>query len=86
MKGRCNHCDVEYPVADLAGYNVRYGQITRALCNSCVSILGVCEGTGWFENLQDRIHRLKRNVGPSTDRTKWEQTKLDVLMNSTEEA
>lgn len=84
MRGRCNHCDVEYPVEDLAGYNVRYGQITKALCNSCVSMLGGAEGVAWFERLQARVSVMQQRKARSTA-LPWQQTKLDVSMNSAEE-
>lgn len=78
VRGRCNHCDVEHPVEDLAGYNVRYGRITTALCNSCVSILGVYEGTSWFENLQDRIRRMKRRR-PTATAQHWIQGRIEEV-------
>lgn len=72
MEGRCDHCEVEYPVHDLAGYDVRYGVVERALCYSCVAILRTTGAPGWFERLYKRVIKMKSSR-PTTLAQHWMQ-------------
>lgn len=80
LRGRCEHCGVEYPTVDLAGYNVRRGAVVRALCYSCCAMWS--EGMGrddWFERLMGRVRRAKAQAQyRARSRDKFKQMRMEV--------
>jgi hypothetical protein len=85
MYGRCAGCKRVFPHQRLAGYDVRAGKITRAICPSCLryyeNVLDL--RGGWFERVIRKIKvnekRLAKAGVKNLPNETWQQTTIDGL-------
>lgn len=78
MRGTCESCGRIYDTEQLAGYNVRMGHVTSAMCHGCLAILSPSGVTGgdWLDVLIKRVRAKRRRAetaGRIWEASPWEQ-------------